>query len=80
MKFPFTPAVALLAALSVVSTPAALAREDEPKIRLVLQVTVDGLRADLLTGVATTLAALLGMSAPASAQGTVLPEVFPHAR
>ena len=28
--------------------------------------------------VAPTLAALLGMSAPASAQGTVLPEVFPH--
>lgn len=68
-----------------------------------LQLTVDGLRADLLTrnighlgaggfrylldsGVvfvnahyqhAKTLAALLGMSRPASAQGTVLPEVFP---
>jgi arylsulfatase A-like enzyme len=28
--------------------------------------------------VAPTLAALLGMSAPAPAQGTVLPEVFPH--
>ena len=27
--------------------------------------------------VAPTLAALLGMSPPASAQGTVLPEVFP---
>ena len=39
----------LVAAFQLLTAPAASAGEDHPGIRLVLQLTVDGLRADLLT-------------------------------
>ena len=43
------PVFILVALLQFLTTPAASAGEDHPGIRLVLQLTVDGLRADLLT-------------------------------
>jgi hypothetical protein len=111
VKSSFWSVAILVAALSGASLPASFAHGEYGAPRLVLQLTVDGLRADRLTrnidhlgaggfrylldsgAVFTnahyqhantetmvghaTLAALLGMSPPASAQGTVLPEVFP---
>ena len=49
MRSPFWPAVTLVAALLGASAPASLARDESEEVRLVLQLTVDGLRADLLT-------------------------------
>ena len=111
MKSSFWSVAILVAALSGASLPASFAHGEYGAPRLVLQLTVDGLRADRLTrnidhlgaggfrylldsGAVfanahyqhantetmvghATLAALLGTSPPASAQGTVLPEVFP---